>query len=208
MNSIQKGLQAALGITLFALATATAPAHALDLTNAAFVQTIDKPTSIPIGHSDFCAARPLECQPNGNLVAAMPLDEALWSQLLTVNAQVNRDITPVTDQELYNVSEFWTYPNGYGDCEDFVLAKRRDLINAGWPASTLLMSVVRQRNGEGHAVLLVRTDRGDFVLDNQEGSIRLWSETPYHFVKRQSQANAGQWVDMIDDRPIIVAAAE
>jgi predicted transglutaminase-like cysteine proteinase len=37
--------------------------------------------------------------------------------------------------------------------------------------------------------------------------VRVWNETPYHYIKRQSQADAGKWVDMIDDRPVIVAAA-
>ncbi len=128
-------------------------------------------------------------------------------QLLTVNANWNFAIQPVTDEDLYRTAEFWTYPNGYGDCEDYALAKRRDLINAGWPASALLMAVVKQPNGEGHAVLLVRTDRGDLVLDNQVGSVDLWSNTPYKFLKRQSQADAGQWVDMIDTRDIVTATA-
>jgi predicted transglutaminase-like cysteine proteinase len=207
MASIKKGLRTALYGMFFAVVAAAAPAQALDLTNVAFIQTAEGNTSIPIGHAEFCAARPAECRPNQNVVEAVTLDDRAWSELLAVNAAVNQAVTPVTDQELYNVSEFWTYPNGYGDCEDFVLAKRRDLIEAGWPASTLLMSVVRESNGDGHAVLIVRTDRGDLVLDNQDGTIRVWNETPYQFIKRQSQADAGKWVDMLDDRPIVVAAA-
>lgn len=183
------------------------PAQALDTTNVAFVQTVGGNTSIPVGHAEFCKSRPDECRANTNPVAAMSLTEGLWQQLLSVNAGVNQHVVPVTDQELYQVAEFWTYPNGYGDCEDYALAKRRELINAGWPASTLLMAVVKQADGEGHAVLMVRTDRGDLVLDNQIGSVDLWSQTPYKFIKRQSQANAGQWVDMVDDREIIVATA-
>ena len=200
-----KGVRAALLGALLALAAT--PALAFDTTNIAFVQTVGGTTSIPVGHAEFCQHRPDECRANPNPIAAMPLTEALWQQLLAVNAGVNQAVVPVTDEELYRVAEFWTYPNGYGDCEDYALAKRRELINAGWPASTLLISVVKQANGEGHAVLLVRTDRGDLVLDNQIGTIDLWSQTPYKFIKRQSQANAGQWVDMIDDRDIVVTTA-
>ncbi len=207
MFSNKSGLRAALlGVTL-ALAAAFAPAHAGEAFNVAFVQTVSGTTSIPVGHAEFCQARPAECGPNADLVSAVPLTEGLWQQLLLVNAAINQSIVPVTDQDLYQVAEFWTYPNGYGDCEDFALAKRRELINAGWPASALLMAVVKQSNGEGHAVLMVRTDRGDLVLDNQVGSIDLWSATPYKFIKRQSQADAGQWVDMIDDREIVVTTA-
>ena len=207
MQANQKGLRAALMGAVLALAALIGPAQAFDTTNVAFVQTIGGTTSIPVGHAEFCNSRPDECRADPNPVAAVPLTEGLWQQLLSVNAGINQQVVPVTDQDLYQVAEFWTYPNGYGDCEDYALAKRRELINAGWPASTLLMAVVKQANGEGHAVLMVRTDRGDLVLDNQIGSIDLWSQTPYKFIKRQSQADAGQWVDMIDTRDIVVATA-
>jgi predicted transglutaminase-like cysteine proteinase len=201
----------ALGATLFgaviALAATLSPSLAFDTTNVAFVQTVSGTTSIPIGHAEFCQSRPAECGVNSQVVPAVGLTQDLWQQLLTVNANVNGSVVPVTDEQLYSVAEFWTYPNGYGDCEDYALAKRRDLINAGWPASTLLMAVVKQANGEGHAVLMVRTDRGDLVLDNQVGSIDLWNATPYKFIKRQSQADSSKWVDMIDSREIVVATA-
>ncbi|UXN72542.1 transglutaminase-like cysteine peptidase [Devosia sp. A8/3-2] len=190
---------------LLALAAIAAPAQALDLTNVAFIRVVDAPASIPVGHAEFCKARPAECRRNDSVVSAMPLDEARWSELLQINANVNGNVTPVSDMDLYQVDEFWTYPNGYGDCEDIALAKRHDLINAGWPVSTLLMAIVKQADGDGHAVLIVRTDRGDLVLDNRDGAVRLWSDTPYHYVKRQSRANAGQWVDMLDSRQIAVA---
>jgi len=210
MHARNRGRAVAIAGVLLAVALLGfigTPAQALDTTNVAFIQTIGGTTSIPVGHAEFCKSRPEECRANENPVAAISLTEGLWQQLLSVNAGVNNAVVPVTDQDLYQVAEFWTYPNGYGDCEDYALAKRRDLINAGWPASTLLMAVVKQANGEGHAVLIVRTDRGDLVLDNQIGSVDLWSSTPYKFIKRQSQADAGKWVDMIDDRDIVIATA-
>ena len=199
-----KGLLAGLIGAFLALAN---PAAALDLTNVAFVQTAGGTTSIPVGHLEFCQSRPAECQAHDTVVAAAALTEANWQQLVAVNAHYNQTVVPVSDRDLYQVDEFWTYPNGYGDCEDFALAKRRDLIEAGWHPSTLMIAVVREANGNGHAVLLVRTDRGDLVLDNQDGAIRVWNETPYKYIKRQSQAHAGQWVDMIDDRVTVVAAS-
>jgi|SRR5690606_28044523 len=204
MSSRTTALKIALLSALMAL-LALAPAQALDFTNVAFVQTATGTTSIPVGHAEFCKIRSEECRPHANPVAAVTLTSALWEHLQAVNSYYNQAIVPVTDQDLYQVEEFWTYPNGYGDCEDYVLAKRRELVNAGWPESALLITVVKQANGEGHAVLLVRTDRGDLVLDNQIGTIDLWNETPYKFIKRQSQADAGKWVDMIDERTSIVA---
>ncbi len=110
---------------------------------------------------------------------------------MAVNARVNRTIKPETDEELYHRPEFWAYPTTAGDCEDLVLEKRRELIGKGWPVGALLITVVRQRNGEGHAVLTVLTDRGDVILDNLQQRIRLWSDTDYAYVKRQSSNNAG-----------------
>ena len=207
MHTNNKGLRTALLGAILALAAITAPVLAQDTTHVAFVQTIAGTTSIPVGAAEFCNSRPAECRANDTVISAVSLDEAKWQQLLSINAGVNMAVVPVTDQELYNVAEFWTYPNGYGDCEDIALLKRRELINAGWPASTLLMAVVKEANGNGHAVLMVRTDRGDLVLDNQVGSVDLWSDTPYKFLKRQSQADAGQWVDMVDTRDTVVATA-
>ncbi|MBE0577849.1 transglutaminase-like cysteine peptidase [Devosia sp.] len=179
-------------------------ALAIDLANPAFAPSGEL-TSIPIGHMEFCRSRPLECVRNPVMVPAVALDQVLWSELLGINARYNAEVRPVSDDDLYQVAEFWTYPNRAGDCEDYVLAKRRALLDAGWPASTLLIAVVRQASGEGHAVLMVRTDRGDLVLDNQDSKILTWSETPYFYIKRQSQADAGQWVDLQDNRSTIVA---
>lgn len=183
----------------------SASAASINLLNPAFAQSGNAPTSIPIGALDFCKTHTTDCAPTAKVVSAVTLTPALWQQLLTVNAQYNRDIIAKTDEELYKTVEYWTYPNGYGDCEDYALAKRRDLIAKGWPASTLLMTVVRKPDGEGHAVLMVRTDRGDLVLDNLEGLIKLWNDTPYKYLKRQSQRSLAAWVDIFDNRPVRVA---
>ena len=96
--------------------------------------------------------------------------------------------------------------DGKGDCEDYVLLKRRMLMQAGWPREALLITVVRDKKGDGHAVLTVKTDKGDFVLDNQEEQVLLWSDTGYRFVKRQSQSNPNNWVALGDPRPTVATA--
>ena len=106
------------------------------------------------------------------------------------------------------VSERWNYPDdGYGDCEDYVLLKRKMLVQAGWPPQALLITVVRDKQGDGHAVLTVKTDKGEFILDNQAERILLWSETSYRYVKRQSQADPNRWVALGDPRPTIATAS-
>jgi predicted transglutaminase-like cysteine proteinase len=183
-----------------------ANADPVDFTNRAFAPVVG-PTSIPIGHATFCAEHRRECEANAEVRPAVQLDEDLWLQLVGTNNRLNSEIVPVTDEQHYKVGELWTYPDGYGDCEDIALAKRRALIGEGWNPSTLLMTVVRERNGAGHAVLMVRTDRGDLILDNQVGSVKLWNETDYQFIKRQSQANAGEWVLIDDSRSVVTVTA-
>jgi predicted transglutaminase-like cysteine proteinase len=190
-----------------AMLTASAGgAAAIDLNNSAFARTVG-PTSIPIGHMEFSRRNRSECGPNQAVRDVAPLDEDLWGQLVDANNIMNSAIVPITDLDYYQVGELWTYPDGYGDCEDFVLAKRRLLIEEGWDPSTLLIAVVRQSNGDGHAVLMVRTDRGDLVLDNLDSMIRVWSDTPYQFIKRQSQANPGEWVLIDDSRQVVTVAS-
>ncbi|MDQ2954560.1 MAG: transglutaminase-like cysteine peptidase, partial [Pseudomonadota bacterium] len=76
----------------------------------------------------------------------------------------------------------------------------------GWPRHTLLITVVREMSGDGHAVLTVKTDKGDFILDNQNEEILLWSETSYRYVKRQSQSDPNVWVSLGDPRPALATA--
>lgn len=203
-----KSITRTLGAALIALLALTAPSAASQLTNvnnAAFAP-VTGPTSIPVGAAEFCQRLRSECAANAKVVDAVTLDPAKWQQLLDVNADLNATIVPETDQDLYHIAEFWTYPHGFGDCEDIALAKRKQLIGDGWPASALLMTVVKEDNGDGHAVLMVRTDRGDLVLDNQDGMVRVWTDSRYHFIKRQSQANAAQWVGIDDERDAIITA--
>ena len=134
----------------------------------------------------------------------MVLTTKAWKDLVRVNRWVNESIKPMTDMEHWGVVESWSYPDdGNGDCEDYVLLKRRMLMQAGWPREALLITVVRDKKGEGHAVLTVKTDKGEFVLDNQDEDILLWSDTGYRFVKRQSQSNPNVWVALGDPRPAI-----
>src|SRR5712692_9232102 len=135
-------------------------------------------------------------------------DNKAWRDLVRVNSWVNSTIKPMTDLDHWGVVERWSYPDdGFGDCEDYVLLKRRMLMQAGWPRQALLITVVRDQKGEGHAVLTVKSDKGEFILDNQEDQILLWSETGYRFVKRQSQSNPNQWVALGDPRPAVSTAA-
>ena len=172
-----------------------------------FISTGDA-TRPPIGWVEFCAEHPVDCK----VAPAAPRDVVLsnkaWADLVRINKWVNENVKPMTDLEHWGVVEKWSYPDdGYGDCEDYVLLKRRMLMEAGWPRAALLITVVREKNGNGHAVLTVKTDKGEFILDNQEERILLWSESAYHYVKRQSQSDPNRWVALGDPRPTTATAS-
>jgi len=164
--------------------------------------TITGDAAPPIGHYEFCKENPRECAYSGPVI----LNQDNWKTILKINYTVNTTIKPMTDMELYGVEEKWAIPTTAGDCEDFALLKRKQLIDAGFSPSDLLMTVVLQPNGEGHAVLTVRTDRGDFILDNMRNKVKLWSETEYTFLKRQSADHPARWVKIQDGRAVAVGS--
>jgi len=152
----------------------------------------------PIGYVTFCRDHEAECRPSGPLVDRERLTAQRRNELEWVNRFVNQSVKPVTDLELYGKAEFWDYPSsGKGDCEDYVLLKRRMLIERGWPESTLLITVVRDENAEGHAVLTAHTDVGDLILDNKRQEIVRWIDTPYTYVKQQSGSNPLVWSSLM-----------
>lgn len=163
-------------------------------------------SSPPIGYVQFCKAHPDDCKTYDRPHLLVKLTRAAWSQLNTINTTVNTSILPATDMQVYGVLERWEYPKVAGDCEDFVLEKRRQLTTAGWPESALLITVVRDEAGDGHAVLTVRTDQGDVVLDNKTDRIALWNDTPYTYLKRESADSINAWDLIQDSRTALVGS--
>lgn len=152
-------------------------------------------TSVPFGWADFCQRYHGECAQENLVAQQIALTPAALRKIARVNAWVNGRVTPVSDREHFGAVEQWDYPtDGKGDCEDYALLKRHMLVDAGFPRAALLMTVVKEANGDGHSVLMVRTDKGDYVLDNMNDAVKAWTATPYRFVKRQSQENPNVWV--------------
>lgn len=163
-------------------------------------------TSQPIGHYQLCQQYPGECRVRSAKPAPEAMTATLWSTVARVNAQVNATYKPMTDFEMWGKEEVWSFPVKAADCEDFVLEKRRRLIRMGLPAGNLLITVLRQSNGEGHAVLTLRTTGGDYILDNLDNRIRLWTNTNYTYLKRQSERDSGVWLSIGDGRADAVAS--
>jgi predicted transglutaminase-like cysteine proteinase len=163
-------------------------------------------SSQPVGHYEFCKENRNECGRISGSTSPVHLTEANWKTILKVNYTVNTTIQPMTDMQLYGVEEKWAIPTTAGDCEDYALLKRKLLMQSGISASDLLMTVVLQPSGEGHAVLTVRTDRGDFILDNMRNRVLLWSDTEYHFLKRQADDDSAKWVKLDDGHTVVVGS--
>ena len=163
-------------------------------------------TSQPIGHYEFCKSSPAECSTATPDRGAVRMSEALWNRISNINAAVNAEIRPMSDIDIFGKDEVWAYPtDGVGDCEDYVLEKRRQLSRS-IPLSNLLITVVRKKNGEGHAVLTVRSDQGDFILDNLTDEVKTWDKTGYRFLKRQASSHTGRWVSLLDDQNMMVGS--
>lgn len=150
----------------------------------------------PFGFVNFCERQGAQCMSGLSEEPRLFANAERLAELDEVNRVVNTAIEPVTDMELYGVEEYWTIPATKGDCEDYALLKRKLLIQRGWPISSLLITVVKDEKGAGHAVLTARTSQGDFVLDNKVNAVKLWYRTGYEFIMRQSYLNPRVWMSL------------
>lgn len=204
-RSPKRILACAFAAGALAAALAMSPANATS-ERPLFI-SIGDTSRAPIGWVEFCSEYASECATQILDARDVVLSTKAWKDLLRINKWVNDTIKPITDLEHWGVVERWNYPDdGFGDCEDYVLLKRRMLMQAGWPRQALLITVVRDKRGDGHAVLTVKTDKGEFVLDNQNETVLLWSDTGYRFVKRQSQHDPNVWIALGDPRPATATA--
>ena len=192
-------------LVLISLLGMTPLAHADD--NLLY-QMIGETTLPPIGWVQFCADNLNDCLGSTTGPRDAVITETAWTELSRINGIVNEAITPMSDLLHWGVIEKWSLPtDGYGDCEDYVLLKRKMLIEHGWPREALLITLVADKKGVGHAVLTVKTDKGEFILDNQNKNVTIWTETGYRFFKRQSQGDPNIWVLLGDSRPETVTAS-
>lgn len=177
------------GLAFFAAATGATTAGAGSM-------IVGGLTSQPIGHYEFCRANAKECSIKTHDKGPLHLTDVVWKQITGINKAVNDAVQAMSDFDIYGKDEVWAYPKGVGDCEDYALEKRRALMQRGISLSNLLMTVVRKSDGEGHAVLTVRTDKGDFILDNLNPDVLEWERTGYRYLKRQSSGHTGRWVSI------------
>ena len=210
-RSVAAALLAAVGLCLSVQgAGASANGRAAEFTHLPRASTmpLTDRASTPWGWADFCERYASECVVDHSRTRDIELTSKVWDLLREVNDKVNHSVRPMSDQDHWGVVDQWDLPlDGYGDCEDYALLKRKLLIEAGLPRQALLMTVVKDEHGDGHAILTAATSRGDFVLDNMSETIKAWEATPYTFVKRQSREDPNLW-DQIGEptaAPLIVS---
>jgi predicted transglutaminase-like cysteine proteinase len=190
------GFKAALAGAVFTLLGMSGIAFGADVSTK-YTETEYGKALPPVGFVKFCATNADDCKALSNMPERISMSPARWNLLYQVNIYVNGKIAPISDQELYGEAEHWAYPTDAGDCEDYVLLKKRYLEGLGFSAEALLITVVLDEKGEGHAILTITTDAGDYVLDNRVDDILRSSDSRYKFLKRQSHNNPLQWVALM-----------
>ena len=149
----------------------------------------------PPGARGLCATYDWACATSGQF---LPIGESVMQTVRAINSKANRIIRPVSDVNQYRIAERWSLPTARGgDCEDYALYKKRELIRAGIPAEQLLIAAVLDRKRQSHAVLILRTGTQDLVLDNMTSRILPWHKTGYTFLRLQDPRQPARWVSVM-----------
>jgi predicted transglutaminase-like cysteine proteinase len=154
------------------------------------------PTLAPFQHVRFCLRYPSDCESNSVENGRIELSTENLELLKRVNHNVNISIIPTVKGYGTNLGDGWTIAPDMGDCNDYAVTKRHELLVSGLPSKALRLSVVKTASGIGHLVLVVITTKGDIVMDNLTEVIRPWQATEYHWLKIQSASDAKFWYEI------------
>jgi predicted transglutaminase-like cysteine proteinase len=151
------------------------------------------PALAPFQHVRFCLRYPSDCKSDPTEVSRIELTTENSELLKRVNRDVNAAIAPMVKNHGPELGDGWTIAPSMGDCNDYAVTKRHELLQSGLPARALRLSVVKTASGIGHLILVVETTKGELVLDNLTETIRPWNSTDYHWLKIQSASDARFW---------------
>lgn len=184
--------------TLIAAAAAvmalSGAALAIDGAGSAAFLPVKQAAPAPEGASGLCRSYDWACASG----AMAPAGADVLKLAAKVNSAANDAIRPISDQRQFAVAERWSLPTAKGgDCEDYALYKKQQLIAAGVSPNRLLVAVVLDRKRQPHAVLVLRSDMGDFVLDNMTKRVLPWDKTGYAFLRMQDPKNPSAWVSVM-----------
>jgi predicted transglutaminase-like cysteine proteinase len=205
------------GLVLFAVVTilnqsAQAAFFSYPRALGALAQRIqfDNPTLPPFAHSLFCVQYASDCQVHRMAFRGgkVPMTMRRWLDLVEVNADVNHGIIPERN-ELGLAGERWVISPARGDCNDYAVTKRHELLMRGWPSRALLLAEVATSWGEHHLILVIHVREGDFVADNLNPHIRPWTSPNYQWMRMQTPANPQFWATIrrgLDSREPVAQA--
>jgi predicted transglutaminase-like cysteine proteinase len=154
------------------------------------------PTLAPFQHVRFCRRYPSDCQATSEQSQLIDLNEQSSALLEGVNRKINASIIPTSRSCGSNLEDAWTIAPDMGDCNDYAVTKRHELLRSGLPSNALRLSVVKTSTGIGHLLLVVATTKGDLVLDNLNNSVRAWQLTDYQWLKIQSTRDPHYWSEI------------
>jgi predicted transglutaminase-like cysteine proteinase len=154
------------------------------------------PTLAPFQHIRFCLQYPDDCRSNSAEGERIDLTSESLALLKRVNHRVNASIVSKSKAYGSSLAEAWTIAPDQGDCNDYAVTKRHELLKSGLPSSALRLSVTKTSAGIGHLVLVVVTTKGNLVMDNLADAIQPWQTTDYHWLKIQSARNPHYWVEI------------
>jgi predicted transglutaminase-like cysteine proteinase len=166
------------------------------------------PVLAPMAHTFFCLKYPDDCKVHEMVFrgGALTLTAKRWAELVRINTDVNRAIIPQPNTKGL-AGEKWLISPRAGECHDYAVTKRHELLALGWPEQDLLLSEVVTSWGEHHLVLVIRTSDGDFVADNLNPNIRPWTQAPYQWVRIQSPGNPLIWSTLVSTTVTVRARA-
>ena len=156
----------------------------------------ETPSLAPMAYTQFCLKYPRECRTTRQFRGGpIKLSADRTNEMMRVNFAVNARIAPQANRQGL-AGERWLIDPDRGDCNDYAVTKRHELLTRGWPARALLLSEVVTAGGEHHLVLVVRTRDADLVLDNMTNKIVPWFKTTYRWVRIQMPGASRLWTTL------------
>lgn len=139
----------------------------------------------PAGFYDMCTSLSAECQP------VAQTESLTLAEVRRINWAVNRDIHPQPEPPGVDI---WLVGPKNGDCDDYVMTKRHDLIAAGFGSDRARVAVGVARGGQLHAVLIVNFGRNFYVLDNLTNAVLPVERSAVQILTVQSTENPRIWL--------------
>ncbi|WKA30556.1 transglutaminase-like cysteine peptidase [Bradyrhizobium roseum] len=188
----------AISLSSIVLLLLLAPAQGRSLIETSVVMPITEasPTLSPFQHVRFCLRYPADCKSDPTEITTVELTAETLETMHRVNRDVNLSIMPVAKNDAI-ADGGWTISPVSGDCNDYAVTKRHELVQKGFPTKAVRLAVVKTSSGIGHLVLVVATNKGNLVLDNLSETIVPWQFTKYQWVKIQSSSDARYWFEIM-----------